>query len=328
VVEVGPDGPLGPPRSVLPSSDPHSISVSADGRKLAYSRYIEKQNIWSIPIPRSGSVSIGEASPVTTGNQVVEKHDVSPDGEWIAFDNKRLGEFDIYKQRLDGGSQQLVADIAGHAYEPDWSPDGTEIAFYGGSDETGSNVLVVSADGGTPEVVVALPGYDGAPRWSPDGLTVAFESEGPEAKLPNKAWLVSRDSVGAPWQDPVQVTDFGCDTPVWHPGGEDLVCRRNAGWVRVARDGTVLQSYEAPTGVRRLGRPRFSPDGSRMYFSATAVDGWDGIWWIPADGGDPTRVVEFDDPTMDVGYLSVGPEHFYFTVNQNESDIRVVDLEW
>ena len=330
VVEVGPDGPLGPPRSVLPSSDPHSISISADGRKLAYSRFIEKQNIWSIPIPRSGPVSIGEALPVTTGNQVVEAHDVSPDGEWIAFDNKRLGEFDIYKQRLDGEFPRLVADIAGHAYEPHWSPDGTEIAFYsGGSDDTNGNVLVVSADGGTPEVVVDFPGYDGGPRWSPDGLAMAFESEGPEAKLPNKIWLVSRDRIGAPWQDPVQVTDFGCALLAWPPDGEGLMCRgQEVGLVRVAMDGTVLRSYYLPPGVGGFGKLRFSPDGSRMYFSATAVDGWDGIWWIPADGGDPTKVVEFDDPALPVDYLSVGPEHFYFTVNQNESDIRVVDLEW
>ena len=330
VVEVGPDGPLGSPRSVIPSSDPHSISISADGRKLAYSRFIEKQNIWSIPIPRSGPVSIRAALPVTTGNQVVEAHDVSPGGEWIAFDSRRQGENDIYKQRLDGESPQLVADITGHAYEPDWSPDGTEIAFSSwGLDDTEGNVLVVSANGGTPEVVVGFPGYDGGPRWSPDGLTIAFESVGPASGSQNKLWLVSRDSIGAPWQDPVQVTDFGCGVPVWLPDGEGLMCRgREVGWVRVARDGRVLQSYEAPTGVRRIGRPRFSPDGSRMYFSATADDGWEGLWWIPADGGDPTKVVAFDDPALAVSYISVGPKHFYFTIDQNESDIRVVDLEW
>jgi len=123
VVEVGPEGPRGPPRSVLSSSDPHSISISADGRRLAYAKFTAAQNIWSIPIPRSGSVSISNAVPVTTGNQVIENHSLSPDGEWIVFDSDIRGQFDIYKQPLAGGRQQLVADITGDEYDPDWSPE-------------------------------------------------------------------------------------------------------------------------------------------------------------------------------------------------------------
>jgi len=38
LVEVGPGGPRGPPRRVPGASDAHSISVSADGRRLAYAR--------------------------------------------------------------------------------------------------------------------------------------------------------------------------------------------------------------------------------------------------------------------------------------------------
>jgi TolB protein len=327
VVEVGPEGPEGTPRSVLPSSDPHSISISADGRKLAYSRLIAKSNVWSIPIPRSGPVSVGEAAPVTEGTQLVETHDVSPDGEWIAFDSKRRGELDIYKQRLDGGSPQLVADVSSDAYEPDWSPDGTEIAFY----SIEGQIFVVSADGGNPEVIVDFPGFDGGSRWSPDGLSIAFESEGPESELPNKMWIVSRDSVGMSWSDPVQLTEFGCGEPEWAPDGESLLCfGSEVGWVRVSVSGEVSQRYESLRGLRGFSRPRFSPDGERLYFGAIDEAGWDGLWWMPADGGEPARVVAFDDPAMAVFIrsLSVGPKHLYFTIDETESDIRVVDLDW
>jgi Tol biopolymer transport system component/tRNA A-37 threonylcarbamoyl transferase component Bud32 len=324
-VEVGANGSVGIPRSVLPSSDAHSISVSADGRKLAYSRFIENQNIWSIPIPGSGTVSIREAVPITRGNQVVELHALSPDGEWIVFDSRRQGENDIYKQRLDGGSQQLVANIAGHAYDPDWSPDGSDIAF-----EAPGGIFVVSADGGTPDLVVDFPGYDGGPSWSPDGLTIAFDSEGPRPEAPNKVWTVSRDSVGAPWRAPVQLIDFECGWADWAPDGQSLLCfAAGKGWWRVSRDGEILYD-SAATGLLRRRVPRFSPDGSRIYFAATDEDGRDGLWWIPADGGPATVVVAFDDPTLDVqgGYLSVGAEHFYLTIARNESDIRVVNLSW
>jgi len=53
------------------------------------------------------------------------------------------------------------------------------------------------------------------------------------------------------------------------------------------------------------------------------------MWWIPANGGDATKVVAFDDPSRTVFEgLTVGPEDLYFTISEYESDIWVMDLEW
>ncbi len=332
VVEVGPEGPRGTPRSVLPSSDAHSISISADGRRLAYSKFTVAQNIWSIPHPLSGSVSIRDAVPVTEGNQVIENHSLSPDGEWIVFDSNRRGEFDIYKQPVDGGRQQLVADVTGIEYDPDWSPDGTEIAFHSG---TGSAaVFVVSADGGTPEQLTDFPGVDRAPDWSPNGLAIAFHSNGPQGVEPWKVWIVSRDSVDMPWNDPVKLTDFRCAYPDWAPDGLSLVCLAppRDEWARVSRDGEVLLRYDpSTTGLQNLGAlPKFSPDGSRIYSLGTYEDGSRGVWWIPANGGNATKVVAFDDTSLIVfaGLLTVGPGSLYLTISEYDSDIWAMDLEW
>jgi Tol biopolymer transport system component len=98
----------------------------------------------------------------------------------------------------------------------------------------------------------------------------------------------------------------------------------------VSRDGEVLWRYDAATvGLQRWDSPQFSPDGSRIYFTGTHEDGSQGIWWIPANGGEATKVVAFDDPSVAVqGYLTVGPEHLYLTIAEYESDIWVMDLEW
>ena len=338
VVEVGPQGPRGPPRSVLSSSDPHSISISADGRRLAYSKFTVAQNIWSIPIPRSGSVSISDAVPVTTGNQVIESHSLSPDGQWIVFNSDIRGESDIYKMPLEGGRPQLVADITGYAFSPDWSPDGTEIAFYGRSEGSVSKgeVLVVSADGGTPEQLTDFPGFDKSPDWSPDGVAIAFQSQGPQGVGRQNIGIISRDSVGMPWSDPVQLTDFRCSDPDWAPDGSRVLCDAGEEMVQVSREGEVLSRYDPWTaGQRWLSSLRFSPDGSRIYFLGTHEDGSEGVWWIPANGGDATKVVAFDDPSLTVfgtvtavSTLTVGPENLYLTIAEYESDIWVMDLEW
>jgi Tol biopolymer transport system component len=332
VVEVGPEGPRGTPRSVLSSSDPHSISVSADGRRLAFAKFPGAQNIWAVPIPQAGVVSIRAAVPVTAGTQVVESHSLSPDGEWIVFDSNRRGEFDIYKQPLEGGSQQLIADITGHAFAPDWSSVGAEIAFYARSEKTGGGgeVFVLSGSGGAPEQLTDFPGNDDFPDWSPDGLAIAYHSMGPQGAGPQGIWLVSRDSLSLPWNDPVQLTDFGCALPDWAPDGASLVCRTEAGWVRVSEDAEVLSRYDPTTaGIQSFTNLQFSSDGSRLYVVGAQEDGSRGVWWIPVDGGDATKVVAFDDPSLTVaGYLTVGPEDLYLTISEYESDIWVMDLDW
>ena len=237
--------------------------------------------------------------------------------------------FNIYKQRLDGGTQQLVADIPGIEMSPVWSPDGSEIAFHS---ETGGpqglDIRVVSADGGTAEQLTDFLDQDANPDWSPDGLAIAFQSQ---ERVPFSTWMVSRDSVGMPWSDPVQLTDFGCRPPEWAPDGESLVCytgARGGQFVRVSRDGEVLARLPKPAGIVDVENPEFSPDGSRIYFYGTHEDGSDAIWSISANGGEATRVVAFDHPSLTGLGFTVASENVYFVLTESESDIWVMDLEW
>ena len=80
--------------------------------------------------------------------------------------------------------------------------------------------------------------------------------------------------------------------------------------------------------MRKLNSPRFSPDGARIYTWAIADDGSKGVWWVPAAGGEATKVVAFDDPSLDAFIPAVGSDHLYFVVGHYESDIYVMDLEW
>jgi tricorn protease-like protein len=99
----------------------------------------------------------------------------------------------------------------------------------------------------------------------------------------------------------------------------------------VSREGEVLARYDpSAAGLQSFSRLRFSPDGSRVYVVATHEDGSEGVWWIPADGGDAKKVVAFDDPSLGVAgfQLTVGSEDLYLTIAEHESDIWVMDLDW
>ncbi len=334
VIEVGQDGPRGAPRSVLAASDAHSISVAADGRRLAYARFPARQNIWWVPMPQTGVVSTGEAVPLTEENQVIESHSLSPAGDSIVYESTVGGNLDIYKRSVSGGEVTFVVDLPADAFYPQWSPDGAEIAFCSQSADGSGAIFLVAAEGGGAEPIADTPAVDVDPVWSPDGNSIAFIAWA-DAHT-STVWLVSRERSGGAWGVPMQVTDFLCERPLlWHPDGASVMCRLTDSefdptdvLVRVSTDGQVLQRFgDIPVGASG----DVSRDGSRIYVAGTDSDGAKGIWWMPAEGGALTKVVAFDEPALTVPWFmafSVGEDRIYLTIAQYESDIHVVDLAW
>ena len=324
VVEVGSAGARGDPQKVAGGTDAYSLSLSADGTRLAVARYEVRQNVWAFPIRASGSVSVRDGRPVTSGTQVVETHEVSPDGQWLAYDSNLRGNADLYKLRLDGGEPIPLVSGPADEFEPRWSPDGREVAFY----QAGASVdvFVVSAEGGTPAQLTNEPGFDGSPRWSPDGLRIAFHSDR-TGKL--EVWLLARDRVGGPWRGAVQLTNFGCGLPQWAPDGRGVLCLSDTTLVLVSGTGAVLWRRD-PAGAGFSGVSQmvtFSEDGLSLYLSATR-GGRRGIWTWPLAGGEPRLLVSFDDPPLvQAGFFSARGDRLYLTVAQNESDIWVMDLK-
>ena len=74
-------GPVGEPGRLTTGLNVFTIALSADGRTLSYSVITSRQNIWSMPVPEEGPVSVTQAHPVTTGNQAIEGLDLSTDGK-------------------------------------------------------------------------------------------------------------------------------------------------------------------------------------------------------------------------------------------------------
>ncbi len=77
-----------------------------------------------------------------------------------------------------------------------------------------------------------------------------------------------------------------------------------------------------------MPKPDWSRDGRFIYFSATRTDGSQGLYSVPAAGGEPRLLVRYDDPTKQVFIwgFSVGDGKVYLTVSEFESDIYVMDL--
>jgi Tol biopolymer transport system component/DNA-binding SARP family transcriptional activator len=327
VVEVGPRGARGEPRLVPGVSDPHSISYSIASRKLAWAKGNVRQNIWSYPLDSPATISVREGRPLTTGNQIIERHDVSPDGRWIAYDGNRRGNEDLYKLPLGGGEPVPLTESPQDEFAPRWSPDGREIAFYTGGPTRIPWVMPVEGSGRVR--LTSGPYSASRPQWSPDGLRIVVLSGQLRPRV--GAWLVSRDSVGGSWHDPVPLTDRFCWPLAWAPDGSGVLCtaEQKPALFFVSVTGQVLWSRDLP-GLAGFMEARYSRDGSTLYAVDIARDSRYGVWAIADGGRGAARLaIAFDDPAlMGMEFLSAGPDRLYLTVAEYESDIWVATLQY
>ena len=319
---IGRDGRLkGTPQRLSSGTAVQTFTLSEDGRRLAYTALRTSANIWSLAIPRSGSVTAAGARPLTTGDQLIENVSVSRDGQWLAFSSDRTGDAEIYKMLAAGGEMIQLTASPGGDYQPEWSPDGRSLAFHSlrGGDR---DIYTMAADGSDLRLVAGGPGQQLDPAWSRDGTRISFQLLGTDDSIPP---MVVAPLDGGPQRKYPVPGDFG----FWSPA-EDLIALHLPTGLGVLNpaDGTVR--IVAPL-TPRWGQPLYAawaPDGRTIYYVAKSATG-SSIHAVPTRGGPSRLVVDFDDPTRQharYGFATDG-KMFYFTVGSHESDVWVMELK-
>ena len=165
---------VGAPEPVTtPSSYAGYLSISGDGRRIAYASIEPRGNIFKLPFDPVGHVVTGEPVALTRGSLFLMAPDVSPHGEVAA--HSAITQEDIYVISADGEHMRQVTDDAHRDRFARWSPDGGRIAFY--SNRSGSyEIWWVNKDGSGLHQLTKHP--EGTrlsnPVWSPDGATMAY----------------------------------------------------------------------------------------------------------------------------------------------------------
>jgi serine/threonine-protein kinase len=320
--------PAGKPSRITTGLNAHSISLSADGTRQAYSVYASRANVWAIPIPTGAPVSVDRATQVTTGNQTVERMALSPDGRWLYFDSDRSGNADIYRMLLSGGEpEQLTTDLADD-FLPNVSPDGRWVAFHALRFGT-RDIFVMPAEGGEVERVTSDPGEERAPTWSPDGRSLSYFLSGTGAR--DGLYVISKDQSGR-WGSSRQVWNHPW-VGTWSPDGRTLVSGWTAGiWLIPAAGGAPRRVTQLPETISGPEPPTadWSRDGRTIYFKASDRGGRASIWALAATSGRAHLLVRFDDParpSYNTYSFATDGRRFYFTINDRQSDIYVAELQ-
>jgi WD40 repeat protein len=146
-----------------------SVSGSADGSRLAYTRVKHYSNLWLSDVPSRGAAATVPQKALTYGTSSIMFPIASPDGRWIAFMIGAGHKVNIYKMALNGGAPiQLTFLNSTILTTPAWSPDGEKIAFV--CDQGGTpKVWVVNSSGGNPYALEKTNASDtnGRISWAP-----------------------------------------------------------------------------------------------------------------------------------------------------------------
>ena len=223
------DGSAAPRRLTAEGSNSNSPRWSPDGSKLAFlsSRNTGAQDGPAAEAPRPQICILhmdgGEAQVLTHLKNGVSALQWSPDGKrfvavsrsgpsdavavadrksdvrhykHISYKFNDTGWFDDKRTHLwivdaaTGSDKQLTAGDDWNDADPQWSPDGTRVAFV--SDRTGKeydgghnkDVWVISPEGGPLAKISDHEFEDTQPRWSPDGKRIAFTGQTARRQFP------------------------------------------------------------------------------------------------------------------------------------------------
>lgn len=167
---------LGPPEALTaPSADTRHLSVSADGRRLAYASFATTASIHKIAFDPASADVIGKPTTVVGGSRNLSHVAVSPDGQLLAYHSRDRRQ-DLLISRADGtGERQLTNDTA-YDRNPTFSSDGQWIAFMSNRGGT-YQVWLIRPDGsGLRQASKAANGALTYNQWSPDGRLVYYDN--------------------------------------------------------------------------------------------------------------------------------------------------------
>jgi len=216
------------------------------------------------------------SEPTSPGGETV----FAGDERWIAYQTDRGGSEGIWLVHPDGSDDHRIAtDLSGEQLLPDWSPDGTHLAFTtrGGPSEALFE-YDLATDTSRQLFACEHPCLgDDEPVYSPDGTSVAFiRALAPftDAGPADCGLWVGDVATGATRQITSNAQCLREYQPHWSPDGSQLTYWR---WREDASGttGTAVFVIEADgTGERQLtdwetfaGSPDWSPDGGWIVYS-------------------------------------------------------------
>jgi eukaryotic-like serine/threonine-protein kinase len=227
----------------------------------------------------------------------------SPDGKSIVYSDdtfvtpseRGTPDSRLHVIDLTSGAQRDLA--TGDALQPNWSPHGYRIAYWGVTRGGQRDIWTVAAAGGAPVKVTDDLALDWNPVWSPNGEELYFLSDRGGSM---NAWRVKIDeptgrSSGEP--QPFIVPASSVRLLNWAAKGQRFIfsqAERRVALFSIAFDRTRMDvaGEPAPTwaALNDITNFSFSPDGTEIVYD-TVGDPHEDLWISKIDGSGRRRLV-------------------------------------
>ncbi|MEP7383437.1 MAG: CehA/McbA family metallohydrolase [Gemmatimonadota bacterium] len=280
----------------------------------------------------------------------------SPDGTELVYSRRGT----LWRQRVDSDRAVQLTDSGGYDYQPDWSPDGSRVAFVRYTGTTIQLCLLDLASG-----VTRVLRDDGAvhlePRWSPDGTRLAWVATSFEGRFHVFVAPVIGDSLGAPRRI-TEDRDSGLPryyyspfdhylSPTWSPDGRELLLVSNRGRIwgtggiwRLPVDRASGDTTATGVAMRLVfdeetmwkARPDWSRDGRRVVYASYAGRQWHQLWLTTADprtdgattplGGEPLQLTYGDFDATNPRWSPDGRHIAYISNESGNTALWIIDL--
>lgn len=205
----------------------------------------------------------------------VQDPQLSPDGDEIVYTRRWVDpvndrtQSSVWIMNSDGSKNRFLLDGS----SPQWSPDGTRLAFLADGEPRGTQIHIRWMDGeGSASQVTRVLESPSNIQWSPDGQSIAFQMLVPDPL--DASWRIGLPSApdGAQWTDGPRIEDrlqFRRDRIGWTPRGHQHVFVVSAG------GGAPRQ---ITSGEWDHTSPRWMPDGGSIVFQSLRVEDAEYQW--------------------------------------------------
>jgi Tol biopolymer transport system component/DNA-binding winged helix-turn-helix (wHTH) protein len=319
----------GPERLTTGTGMDTDMTLSPDGKRLAFTARTERTRLWSLPFDCNAGKIKAAGQPLTAPGADAFYPELSRDGQKLAFVAQRAEKRELLEKSLRDGHETLLMPADGFLRAfPHWSRDGARLAYLRlrpvGPDhpQIERAIAMLSVGGREEQLLTTIGTTSEVPwDWSADGKWILAGSDRQSVGRRSICMFPVAAVPHAETQMSVVTSDPEQNLYQAHFSPDNR-------WISFcaarALEAGVSTIYVVPTSGGEWKRiteskyfddkPRWSPDGRTLYFISNRA-GFFNVWGIrfdPASGqtiGDAFRVTAFQSPGQmilpDVGIMEM-----------------------
>jgi Tol biopolymer transport system component/DNA-binding winged helix-turn-helix (wHTH) protein len=326
---IGRDGSAaGDPVEVLPDSAslPRALSISPDGKRLAYTASLSASQLLSLPISPKTHAPNGPSLALLHENLYrYTEPQFSPDARRLTYIQFRKGsQDDIWVSDSDGGNAaQLTSPPSAPYFPAGWLPDGSGILF-AKYPKSGGELWRLSFSSHAEERIRQFTNGIAFPSLSPDGREIVFNAGSKDGFHLFKLELATGKTTQLTFEHKA-----GLGAGRWSPDGKWIAFQIHRGHDSYA--GVVPSSggpYTQLTIEAGQSWPwSWAPDNDSIAFSGSREGLWN-LWQVSRTTGIQKKLTDYTSLRTFVRYPAWSPrgDRIVYEFNETKGNIYLTEL--